>query len=106
VWNQPSEELLNRLPRLGSTEHTPLNDRVVHLHFFFGDCDWYATEYDGEDLFFGYVVLHNDMENAGWGRFSLSELKDINIYGFEIDHDIHWTPVPVRKIERIVKGRT
>ena len=27
------------------------------LHFFIGGCDWYITEHDGDDLFWGYAIL-------------------------------------------------
>ena len=32
----------------------------LYLHFFIGGCDWYVAEYDGDDLFWGYVILNND----------------------------------------------
>jgi hypothetical protein len=101
MWNPPSEELLKQVPRLQSTEQVPLREKVIHLHFFSGDCDWYVAEYDGDDLFFGYAVLNGDMPNSEWGYFTLSELKDISIYGLEIDHDVYWKPTPAGEIERI-----
>lgn len=101
MWNTPSEERLRQIPRLYTTEHVPLKEKAIHLHFFFGDCDWYVAEYDGEELFFGYAVLNNDLINSEWGYFTLSELKDINIYGFEVECDTHWKPTPAGAIERI-----
>ena len=101
MWNTPSEELLNQVPRLYATEHIPLKEKVIHLHFFIGGCDWYVAEYDGDDLFFGFAVLNDDMPNSEWGYFTLSELKDINIHGLEIDRDLYWKPTPAKEIERI-----
>ena len=101
MWNPPSAELLNQIPRLYATEHVPLREKVIHLHFFFGGCDWYVSEFDGNDLFFGFAVLNDDLANAEWGYFTLSELKGINIHGLEIDLDTFWEPVPAGEIERI-----
>ena len=101
MWNPPSVELLNQIPRLYTTEHVQLREKVIHMHFFIGGCDWFVSEYDGEDLFFGYAVLNDDMQNAEWGYFTLSELKDINIHGLEIDCDLYWKPMPAGEIERI-----
>ena len=101
MWNPPSAVLLNQIPRLYATEHVPLREKVIHLHFYFGHCDWYVAEYDGDDLFFGYAVLNGDMQNSEWGYFTFSELKDINIHGFQIDRDIDWKPRPAGEIKRI-----
>ena len=101
MWNPPSAELLKRVPRLRATEHIPAKEKLIHLHFFFGDCHWFVAEFDGDDLFFGYAVLNGDMLNSEWGYFALSELNAINIHGLEIDHDLYLKPTPAREIERI-----
>ncbi len=51
MWNIPTEEQLAAIPRLYETEHVDLKDKLIHLHFFLGGCDWYAVEFDGSDLF-------------------------------------------------------
>lgn len=101
MWNKPSGEELGRIPPLYATGDIPAKDKIVAMHFFFGGCDWYAVEFDGEDVFFGYAVLNGDLANAEWGYFSLSEMETININGFEIDRDLHWQPVPAGIIEAI-----
>ena len=101
MWNPPSEELLNQVPRMYATERVPLKEKIIYLHFFFGACDWYVAEYDGEDLCFGYAVLNDDMENSEWGYFGMAELKDISIHGLEVDRDLYWKPTPAGEIERI-----
>ena len=86
MWNIPSRERLSRIPRLYETEHIPAKDKDIHLHFFIGGCDWYVSEYDGQDTFFGFCILNSDYQNAEWGYVSFSELKSIKIDGcFEID---------------------
>jgi hypothetical protein len=102
MWNVPSEERLARIPRLYETEAISLQDKIIHLHFFIGGCDWFISEYDGVDLFFGYAIL-NDLQNAEWGYISFNELKSINISGVEIDCELeeHWLPKPVSEIPKI-----
>jgi hypothetical protein len=75
VWNIPSRERLDRLPRLHATESTPLHNKLVYLHFLIGDSDWYVCEFDGDDLFFSYAILNGDMDNAEWGYISLGRYK-------------------------------
>ena len=85
MWNEPSEARLASIPRLYETEPLDLQDKLIHLHFFIGGCDWYIAEFDGEDIFLGFAVLDNDFMNAEWGYVSFSELKSINLNGLEID---------------------
>ena len=60
MWNTPTEDRLSRIPRLYETEHIPLQDKLIYLHFFIGSCDWYIAEFDGEDLFWGFAILNDD----------------------------------------------
>ena len=101
MWNTPPAEALERIPKLYATASIPAAEKIIHLHFFFGGCDWYVAEYDGDELFFGYAVLNDDLPNAEWVFISFSELKDISIYGLEVDRDVYWKPTPAGEIERI-----
>ena len=86
MWNEPSKERLAKITKLYATENIPLKDKLIYLHFFIADSDWYIAEYDGEDLFWGYAVLNNDYVNAEWGYISFSEMKAIKINGWlEVD---------------------
>lgn len=101
MWNTPNKKRLDTIPRLYETESTPLEDKLIHLHFFLGGCDWYISEFDGEDLFFGYAILNGDIGNAEWGYISFSELKSIKIGFAEIDCDLHWSVAPAREVPLI-----
>lgn len=101
MWNTPSDTLLRQIPKLCATEATPAREKVIWLHFFFGDCDWYVAEYDGDDLFFGFAVLNDDTPNSEWGYFTMSELQDINVFGFEIDCALDWKATLAGAIDRI-----
>ncbi|MFH0958382.1 MAG: DUF2958 domain-containing protein [Pseudomonadota bacterium] len=101
MWNLPTSEVLSDLPRLYQTEDIPLEDKMIHLHFFLGGCDWYIAEYDGKDTMFGFAILNGDTWNAEWGYVSLTELKEISISGIEVDQDIYWRPKKAKDIEKI-----
>lgn len=102
MWNEPTEKELNQLPKLYETENQPLSQKLIRMHFFLGNCDWWITEYDGQDLFFGYAVLNGDRELGEWGYISFNELKSIKIGpGIEVDRDLYWEPKPFREIPAI-----
>jgi len=110
MWNEPTKERLNRVPRLYETEDVPLKEKLVHLHFFMGGCDWYICETDG-DIMWGFCILNNDYEMAEWGYVSLSELRSIKIDGWlEVDCELEefWDvkrAIDIDKI-RIAQGWT
>jgi len=105
MWNEPSTERLSKIPRLYETENIRTQDKLIHLHFFIGGCDWFVAEYDGEDLFWGFAILNQDYEMAEWGYASFSELKSIKVNGVEIDCETEgiWR---VRRAAEIDKIRT
>jgi hypothetical protein len=105
MWNTPRIDILKAVPRLYETEHINLKDKIIHLHFFIGGCDWFIAEFDFEDILWGYAILNNDMECAEWGYMSLQELKSIIVNsGVEVDFDLHWKKRPASQIEKICKG--
>jgi len=106
MWNEPTKERLERIPKLYETGKINLKDKLIHLHFFIGGCDWYVAEFDGEDMFWGYAILNNDFEMAEWGYFSLKELRNIHLNGIEIDCELE-EYFPIRKasdVNNICRG--
>ena len=102
MWNEPSKDRLAAIPRLYETEHVPLQDKMIHLHFFIAGCDWYVAEFDGDDLFWGFAILHNDFVNAEWGYISFAELKAVRLKGWlEVDCDLHWKVRKASEVDRI-----
>lgn len=93
-------EIRTSLPPLYSQERKGA-DATVHVKFFgSGRGTWYATEFDGEDLFFGYVVSPLGPECDEWGYFSLSELAELRFppFGLPIERDLYFTPQTVREL--------
>jgi len=90
-----TKEILKRLPALYSQENNP--DPIVQVKFFdpCGSWTWYATEFDGKDIFFGMV----DGFEKELGNFSLSELQAYKgRFGLGIERDLYFTPKPLSEI--------
>lgn len=84
------DEIQGRIPRLYETENIPAEEKLIYHHFFIGAPHWYAAEFDGEDIFFGYAILNGDTQNAEWGYFSLQELKSVKIGPLRVEVDCSW----------------
>lgn len=85
-----TQELRAKLPPLYANEDTGLHALAL-VKFFTPDSSWtwYASEFDGQDMFFGLVVGH-DVE---LGYFSLSELQRVRgPLGLPIERDRHFEP--------------
>ena len=93
------------LPPLGMTACR--SDPLVRVKFFtpWAGCTWYATEFDGEDRFFGFATLGNP-DDAELGYFSLSELESTRgRFGLKIERDMHYSPEPLSRVMAREKGR-
>lgn len=105
MWNTPTKEQLSKIPKMYATEHVPLPEKTIHLHFFLGSNDWFISETDGEDLMFGFAILNGDYQNSEWGYISLSELEAVSVHGgIEIDNDVYWTKCPANEVQTICKA--
>lgn len=73
-----TQEIRNKIPPLYAQENKG-NDAVIYAKFFspYSNWSWYATEFDGEDTFFGLV--NGDFPELGY--FSLSELENASGMG-------------------------
>lgn len=89
-----TKEILKSLPPLYSQENNP--DPIVRVKFFhpMSNWTWYATEYDGKDIFFGLV----DGFEKELGNFSLSELQSVKIHGLGIERDLYFEPKPLSEV--------
>jgi hypothetical protein len=79
-----------KLPALYSGEELGLM-AIALVKFFTPDSNWtwYASEFDGEDLFFG-LVSGFEVE---LGYFSLSELQSVKgSLGLPIERDLYYEP--------------
>lgn len=73
-------------------------DPLIIAKFFnpTGAGTWYASEFDGEDIFFG-LVSGFDIE---YGYFSLKELQEaVGPMGLPIERDVHFEPKMLGELE-------
>jgi hypothetical protein len=100
-----TDEVRERLPELGATEEQGL-DAQAQVKYFTPDSNWtwYASEFDGEDVFFG-LVIGFEIE---LGYFSLSELQQARgPLGLPIERDLYFDPqslAALRKQHRRERG--
>ena len=91
-----TKALRAKLPPLYANEEIGL-DAKAQVKFFTPDAQWtwYASEFDGEDLFFGLAVGFC----AELGYFSLSELKGVRgVLGLPVERDLYFKPTTLREL--------
>lgn len=92
-----TDEIRARLPKLYSGEKLGMK-ALAQVKFFTPDSNWtwYASEFDGEDVFFGLV----DGYEIELGYFSLSELQGgRGTLGLPIERDRHFTPKTLAELK-------
>lgn len=99
-----TNELRKKIPKLYETEDLPsCRDLVAQVKFFapWSNWTWYGIEFDGEDIFFGYV----EGFEKEFGYFSLKELEQSRgPFGLKIERDLHFRPTPIREIRGDMKA--
>jgi len=87
--------LRTSLPPLGAGDAHA--EAIAHVKFFTPDSSWtwYASEFDGDDTFFGLV----DGFELEYGYFSLTELESVRGHlGLPIERDLYFTPRPLDEL--------
>ena len=82
-------ELRKKLPKLYSQEK--VKDPICWVKFFYpaGRYTAYATEFDGKDIFFGYVI--NQEKEMSY--FSLKEMQSFQgKFGLRMERDRYFKP--------------
>ena len=91
-----TEEIRRNLPKLYEQDGKGL-DAIAYVKFFTPDSNWtwYATEFDGIDLFFGLVCgFEKEL-----GYFSLSELQNVTgPLGLKIERDLYFKPMKLKDL--------
>lgn len=94
-----TQEIRKKLPPLYANDGKPAEEVFPVVKFFTpdGSWTWYATEFDGDDTFFGLVDGHE----KELGYFSLSELqKARGPMGLPIERDLYWTPKSLAELKK------
>lgn len=88
-----------KLPALYSQDGRG-DEAVAHVKFFTPDANatWYATEFGGEDMFFGWCDLGLGFPEMGY--FSLRELAAVRGgLGLPVERDRFWGPHTLAEIK-------
>lgn len=92
-----TEEIRKQIPELNAQENE--ENPIAYVKFFTPDSNWawYATEFDGENTFFGLVVGFN----TELGYFSLRELEEATgPLGLHIERDTNFKPCVLSECQR------
>ena len=105
-----TKKLRKKLPSLYSTEKE--EDPLVICKYFLpgSHWTWFALEFDGEDIFFGWV--YGDFPELGY--FRLSELEKLRApitirmegksythpRALAVERDLHFKPRPLSEVQR------
>ena len=93
-----TKEILKKLPPINKQDGKGY-DAIAYVKFFDpqGSWTWYATEFDGQDTFFGLVDGHE----KELGYFSLSELKSYRgRFGLGIERDLYFKPTTLKELRK------
>ena len=89
-------EIRRSLPPLYATENEP--DPIVQVKFFTldGQWTWHAIEFDGDDIFYGFVKGNFDE----LGYFSLREIQEVRgTLGLPVERDRYFEPARLSVIQ-------
>lgn len=96
------KEIREKLPPLYANEEIGLAALAL-VKFFTPDANWtwYASEFDGEDIFFG-LVSGLELE---LGYFALSELEEVRgALGLPIERDLYFQPKTLQELMELHEG--
>lgn len=83
--------LIDKLPKTHETDNIETKNKIIYLHYFYAQSDWYIVEKDSEEeqlQAYGYVILNGDEQNAEWGYINIEELKQSG----KVELDFWWNP--------------
>lgn len=93
-------------------------DAIAVCRYFLGESTWLVSEWDGEDIVFGWAILNGDRRNAELGYTSLAELASVSVpvhvlitdtdvvVRIRVELDESWTPIPLRDAIAALDART
>jgi hypothetical protein len=94
-----TQELRKKLPPLYSQDGKG-DEAIAHVKFFspYSNWTWFATEFDGEDTFFGLVQGFEEE----LGYFSLMELDETTVMGGvpAVERDCYWDARPLSECRK------
>jgi hypothetical protein len=99
------DALLEGIPGIYESVDVPFPEKIVKLHIFRENADWFIVEYDSSQrLFYGYANVRPG--SPGWGCFALDEIANCHLPSFSPDAelDLRWRPKKAKEIQDILGG--
>jgi hypothetical protein len=97
------QKIIETMPRTYQTRNIEENDKIVYLHYFYGESDWYIVEKDklpDQLQTYGYVILNGDLQNSEWGYVSIEEIKQTGV----IELDFFFEPIKFGELRKQWEG--
>ena len=99
--------IAEKVPKLNETEDHGYQAEVVVKYFSpYTGYTFFVTEFDGDDVLFGYCLSPAGPDCDEWGYASLRELAGLVVYGTvpAIERDMHYGPKKVGEAIEEVRG--
>jgi hypothetical protein len=95
-----TDELRKSIPALYSQNQLSIENKIVHVKFYFplGKWIWYVVEGSEEEndfIFFGFVIGFE----KEWKYFSLIQLENIDVSGYKVERDLNFKPTKFRDLQ-------
>ncbi len=90
--------IVKNMPKTYETDGVEMDDKVIALHYFYGNCDWYIIEKDmeaDEPQYQAFGIADIGFGLSGGGYISIDEI--ITTTPAEID--LFWTPCTVAELK-------
>src|SRR5258707_866558 len=100
----PPKTVLAKIPALYETENIKSPDKMVWIHYFTSNADWYLCEVgenEGQLLGYNYCRPANN-PGGSWGYADLAELEELSVLNGRVivERDKWWTPCKFSEITR------
>lgn len=96
---------LRGMPGIHETIDVPFPEKIVRMHIFRENADWFIVEFDTlQRLFYGYANVRSGP--PGWRYFSLDEINDCWLPSLNPDAelDLEWKSRKAKDIQAIMGG--
>jgi hypothetical protein len=103
--------VIETMPKTYETEDIKTDDKIVYLHYYQNNSDFYiiekdkgqsrkeekeaGLEYGKQYQAYGYAILNGDHEMAEWGYINIEELRENNV-----ELDFNWDPKKFSEVKK------
>ena len=93
---------VTEMPATYGTEGTETPEKIVHLHYFYNNMDWYIVEKDmGDESADTTQYQAFGLADIGFGLSGLGYISIDEITGLGAELDLYWTPKTVKEVHEL-----